>query len=158
MSGRGAGNTASLLARIAVLVFVLAYLLIGLNTLDATTRFVPVLAAGVTLLLVIADLLKTLLGRTVEHGDAAEGGGVSTEGVTAGRELAAIGLVAAGVAAVYFAGFLVAIPLYLFVSIAWLGKQPVRTALVVTLVTSVAIFLVFEFGLAYNLHRGTFFQ
>lgn len=147
-----------MLPAVAVGVFVASYLLVGFATLDPTTRFVPVLAAGVTLLLVIADILRVVLGHVREDGGSAEGGGVATEGVAAGRELAAIGLVAAGVAAVYFAGFHVAIPLYLFVSVAWLGGQSIRTALIVTVVTSLAVFLVFEVGLAYNLYRGVLFE
>lgn len=143
---------------LVVLAFVLAYIVTGFVTLDATTRFVPVLAAGVTLLLVVADLLRVSLGRDRDSGGAAEGGGVAIEGVAPARELGAIALVAAGVAAVYYLGFHVAIPLYLFVSVRWLGGQPLRTALIVTAATSLAIFLVFEVALAYNLHRGVLFD
>ena len=143
---------------VIVVAFIASYLLVGWLTLDETTRFVPLLAAGVTLLLALADTARVLLGRGGGEGSLAEGGGVATEGVTAGRELAAIGLVAAGVAGVYLVGFHVAIPLYLFVSMAWLGAQPVRKALVVAAATSIAIFVVFELALAYNLYRGILFH
>ena len=143
---------------LVVCAFVAAYLVIGLVTLDETTRFVPVLAAGVTLLLVVADIVRVLLGRSAPAGGVAEGGGVAIDGVAPRREVAAIGLVAAATAAVFYVGFHVAIPLYLFVSVAWLGRQPVRKALMVAAGTSLAIYVVFELALAYSLHRGIFFQ
>ncbi|MDX1500583.1 MAG: tripartite tricarboxylate transporter TctB family protein [Woeseiaceae bacterium] len=143
---------------LVVLSFVLAYIVTGFVTLDPTTRFVPVLAAGVTLLLVVADLLRVMLGRDRDPAGAGEGGGVAIEGVAPAREIGAIALVAAAVAAVYYLGFHVAIPLYLFASVRWLGGQPLRTALIVTAVTSLAVFLVFEVALAYNLHRGVLFD
>ena len=66
--------------------------------------------------------------------------------------------IAAATAAGFYVGFHVAIPLYLFVSVAWLGRQPVRKALMVAAGTSLAIYVVFELALAYSLHRGIFFQ
>ncbi len=157
MSPTGANAGRRLWPVLVVLGFVLAYIVTGFVSLDPTTRFVPVLAAGVTLLLVLADLLRIMLGRDHDPKGAGEGGGVAIEGVAPAREFGAIALVAAGVAAVYYLGFHVAIPLYLFVSVRWLGRQPVRTALIVTAATSLAIFLVFEVLLAYDLHRGVLF-
>ena len=159
MSGSTGPRTADRLwPAVIVAGFVTSYLLFGWLTLGETTRFVPLLAAGVTLLLALVDVARVLLGRAGGEGSLAEGGGVATEGVTAGRELAAVGLVAAGVAGVYLVGFHAAIPLYLFVSMAWLGGQPIRKALVVAATTSIAIFVVFELALAYNLYRGLLFH
>jgi hypothetical protein len=58
------------------------------------------------------------------------------------------------VVAIYLVGFLVAIPLYLYASIAFLGQQSRRSALIVALVTSLVIYLVFEVALAYDLFAG----
>lgn len=158
MSGNAGNGRGRLAPALVVCAFVATYLVIGLVTLDDTTRFVPVLAAGVTLLLVVADIARLLLGRSAAEGGVAEGGGVAIDGVAPRREIAAIGLVAAATAAVFYVGFHVAIPLYLFVSVAWLGGQPVRKALMVAAGTSLAIYLVFELALAYSLHRGILFQ
>lgn len=158
MNGSAVDGRGRLVSALVVCAFVAAYFVIGLVTLDETTRFVPVLAAGITLLLVVADIVKLLLGRSAADGAVAEGGGVAIDGVTPRREFAAIGLVAAATAGVFYAGFHIAIPLYLFVSVAWLGRLPVRNAFLVAIGTSLAIYVVFELALAYSLHRGIFFQ
>lgn len=142
----------SLVPSIVVGVFIIGYLVTGYRTLDETTRVVPLLTGGITLLLLIADLLRGLLGR--KAGDAAATPDEPGQVVTHGREISAILFVAGGVAAIYLVGFLIAIPLYLYVSIAFLGQQNHRIALTISLLTSLAIYLVFEVALAYDLFAG----
>jgi hypothetical protein len=102
------------------------------------------------------------VARVVSRGGArsgswvVEGGGVKVP-ESPGREYAAILLVAAGVAGVYLLGFLIAIPLYLFASIAFLGQQSMRVATIVALLTSLALYLVFEVVLDYRLFGGVLF-
>lgn len=138
-----------------ILAFVLGYLVIGLITLDETTRVVPLLAGGVTLALLVIDILRVMLGHGRDDG-APEGGGVVA--VRPQRELTAILFVAGGVAAIYLAGFLVAIPVYLFASIAFLGKQPIKTAAIVAVIATLIVYLVFEVLLAYDLYSGLLFD
>ncbi len=148
----------SLLASVVTLLFVVAYLVTGLVTLDETTRRVPLLAALVTLILLLVDIGRVIIRGGAQSGSwVVEGGGVKVP-ESRSREYAAILLVAAGVAAIYLLGFLIAIPLYLFASIAFLGQQSIRIATLVTLLTSAIVFLVFEVGLDYRLYPGVLFS
>ncbi len=133
---------------IAILTFVIAYLGTGYLTLNETTGFVPLVTGSVTLLLLVIDMLRTALARDVVVGSLS---------APPGRELKAIGYVAAVVAGIYVFGFLLTIPVYLFTSIAYLGKQSLRIALTVALLTSLAIYLLFDVLLAYKLYPGILF-
>ena len=139
-----------------ILAFVLGYLVVGLITLDETTRVVPLLAGGVTLALLVIEILRVMLGGGPDDNGAPEGGGVLA--VRPQRELAAILFVAGGVATIYLAGFLVAIPLYLFASIAFLGRQPIRAAAIVAVIATLIVYVVFEVLLAYELYPGLLFD
>lgn len=150
-----AARQAAIAVSAVVLAFVLTYLVIGFATLDATTRFVPLLAGGVTLLLVAIDLYRLSQGHGESIIGAQEGGGVAE--VKPVRELLAILYVAGGVALIYLLGFLIGIPVYLFTSIAYLGRQSKKTAAVVALITSALIYLLFEVALSYDLHAGILF-
>lgn len=145
-----------LMATTVILTFVLGYLVVGLVTLDETTRIVPLLAGGATLALLVIDLVRVMLGHVPGDSGAPEGGGVGT--VRPQRELAAIAFVAGGVALICAVGFLVAIPLYLLASIALLGRQPVKTAATVAAIATLVVYLVFEVLLAYDLYRGLLFE
>ena len=71
------------------------------------------LTGSVTLILVLVDIVRIVLRGGAQSGSwIVEGGGVKVP-ESRGREIAAISLVAAGVAGVYLLGFLLAIPLYL---------------------------------------------
>jgi hypothetical protein len=147
----------SLLPSIAALLFVVAYLVVGFVTLDETTRRVPLLAGMVTLVLLAIDIARVVSRGGARSGSwVVEGGGVKAP-ESPGREYAAILLVAAGVAGIYLLGFLISIPLYLFASIAFLGRQSLRLATVVSLLTSLAVYLVFEVALDYQLFAGILF-
>ncbi len=147
----------SVLPSAVILVFVVFYLITGYLSLDDTTRRVPLLAGVVTLVLVIIDIARVIIRGGAQSGSwVVEGGGVQVP-ESRGRELAAISLVAAGVAAIYLLGFLIATPLYLFASIAFLGKQSSRAAAAVALLTSLAIYLIFEVVLDYPLFPGLLF-
>lgn len=134
---------------IAILAFVIAYLGTAYLTLNETTGFVPLVTGSVTLLLLVVDMLRTAFARGVVAG---------TTSAPPGRELKIIGYVAAVVAGIYLFGFLLAIPVYLFTSIAYLGKQPLRIALTVALLASLVIYLLFEVLLAYKLYPGMLFE
>lgn len=147
----------SVLPSAVILVFVVFYLITGYLSLDDTTRRVPLLAGVVTLVLVVIDIARVIVRGGAQSGSwVVEGGGVQVP-ESRGRELAAISLVAAGVAAIYLLGFLIAIPLYLFASIAFLGQQSSRAAVAVALLTSLVIYVVFEVVLDYPLFPGLLF-
>ena len=147
----------SLLPSVATLLFVIAYLLSGWLTLDEVTRRVPLMTGGVTLVLLLVDIARVIARGGAQSGSwVVEGGGVKVP-ESRGREFAAIGLVAAGVGAIYLLGFLIAIPLYLYASIAYLGGQSARLAAVITVLTSLIIYLVFEVALEYRLFPGVLF-
>lgn len=147
---------ARLVPAAVILAFVVGYLAVGLLTIDATSRIVPLLAAGVTALLLVIDMLRVVLGHRSDDNATPEGGGV--QAVDPRRELVAVLSVVVGVAAIYVAGFLVAIPLYLFASIAFLGRQPIRSAAIVAVVATLVVYLVFEVLLAYDLYAGVLFE
>ena len=148
----------SYLPSVVILLFIVGYLVTGYLTLDETTRLVPLMAAGVTLVLALLDGFTTVLrGQTSEEGKT---GAVDRSVATATRRRAmlAVSTVAGGVAAIYLVGFLVAIPLYLFASIAYLGQQSAKVAVIAGLLTTLTIYLVFEVALSYRLFPGVLFS
>ncbi len=148
----------SLLPSIVIFAFIVAYIVSGYFMLDESTRLVPLLAGTVTLVLLILDMLMARFGAGGDRdSEQAEGGGVVVP-ESRGRELAAILFVAGGVAGVYLVGFLIAIPLYLFASIAYLGNQSTKIALIVALVASLLIYVLFEVALDYQLFPGVLFS
>jgi len=138
---------------IVILVFVVAYLGSGYLTLDSATRFVPLMVGSVTLLLLIVDMLRT----PGSHSSADVMNDANTTRVMPARELHVIAYVAGVAASIYLLGFAITIPVYLFTSIACLGKQSIRTAMTVALLTSLVIYLLFEVLLAYRLYPGMLF-
>jgi hypothetical protein len=148
----------SVLPSVLIILFTIAYLLTAYLTLDAASRRVPVLAAIVTLALLLLDVLKETLPRAgaVASADAPNEHDGDTP-VSRGREIKAILFVVGGVVGIYLIGFLAAIPLYLVASIAYLGAQPLRTAVIVAILSSLSIYLIFELALQYRLFPGILF-
>ena len=137
---------------LAVGLFVVSYLFVGYLTLDETGRRVPMIAAGVTLILVVIEWLRSRFRPNHrDNGGQREGGGVQAS-ESARREILAVAFVVGGVIGIYLLGFTVAIPLYLFSSIAYLGKQSLRTAIMVSAISSLVIYLVFELRIYSNYH------
>lgn len=127
---------------LAILLFVLAYLASALLTLDGATRVVPLMAGTVTLTLLLFDIVRP----------APTQGGAKP--VPPGCELNAIAYLVAAVIGIQLFGFWLTLPIYLFTSIAWLGKQALRTALTVSVLTSLLIYLLFEVLLGYRPYTG----
>jgi hypothetical protein len=76
------------------------------------------------------------------------------EGETVRRELIMWGYFLGFIGGILFFGFWVAIPIFLVVFLRFQAKSSWRTALILGLATSVALFLVFEKGLKVTLHPG----
>ena len=141
-----------MLQHVVIAAFIAGYIVTAFVTLAATPRFVPLLTAFVTLGLLAIDVLREVSRSRLHPTEA------PTTAEPAGRDIQALLLVAGGVVAIYLVGFLVALPLYLLVSIALFGRQPWRTAIAVSVLASVGIWLVFEVGLDYELFPGTLFR
>jgi hypothetical protein len=137
---------------IVLLLFVAGYAAIGLTTLDAASRAVPLLAALVTAVLIGIEIVKRLSAHATADTPAAE----STASV--GHELRVLGSVVAAVAGIYVAGFLVALPLYVALAIALIGRQPWRIAVATAAVTTAVIYVAFEVVLSYRLFAGVLFS
>ena len=136
----------SLVAAALILVFTLAYLAVGYLTLDPASRSVPILAALVTTALLCLELFR--LGQ--QRGSS----GIEPIDVAHRKAWPVLLSVAALVAAIFLAGFLVAIPLYLLATIAFIGRQPLRLAFTIALTATAAIYGVFELLLSYRLYSG----
>lgn len=137
---------------IVLLAFVAAYAAIGLTTLDAASRAVPLLAALVTAVLLGIEIVKRL------SASAADATSVAESTTSIGHELRVLGSVAAAVAGIYVAGFLIALPLYVALAIALIGRQPWRIAIATAAVTIAAIYVAFEVVLSYRLFAGVLFS
>ena len=137
---------------IVLLLFVATYAAIGLTTLDAASRAVPLLAALVTAVLIGIELVKRFSAKTAADARTEK----STAGI--GHELRVLGSVVAAVAGIYIVGFLVALPLYVAFAIALIGRQPWRIAIATAAVTSAAIYIAFEVVLSYRLYAGVLFS
>ena len=137
---------------IVLLLFVAAYAVIGMTTLDPASRAVPLLAALVTAVLIGIELVKRFSAKTATD--------TRTEKSTAsvGHELRVLGSVVAVVAGIYVVGFLVAVPLYVAFAIALIGRQSWRVAIATAAVTTAAIYVAFEVVLSYRLFAGILFS
>ncbi len=137
---------------IVLLLFVAAYAVIGMTTLDPASRAVPLLAALVTAVLIGIELVKRFSAKTATDTRTEE----STASV--GHELRVLGSVVAVVAGIYVVGFLVAVPLYVAFAIALIGRQSWRVAIATAAVTTAAIYVAFEVVLSYRLFAGILFS
>lgn len=151
-----AQNTSSMAPVIAIACFVVVYITTGYMTLDEESRHVPLLTAYVTIFLLILEGLKRYLPSL--GGMPQNGASEDEEAVTLGREITGL-LYTAGLAVgIYFVGFYVATPLYVFLAIAYLGNQSKKSATTVAVIASVVIYVVFELGLETRLYKGLFFS
>jgi hypothetical protein len=143
----------SVLPTLLVLVFVIAYLITAYQTLDPDSRHLPVMTAWLTIFLLVLDLFFSLSGR-----NAGKGIEKSSLDVPLSAELKGVVSLVCLVAGVYFFGFYPAGLLYMLLAIWWLGQQPLRVAIITSLSTIAAIYLIFEKALAFQLFAGILFS
>ena len=138
-------NTTSLAPVIFIFCFTIIYIVTGYMTLDEDSRHVPILTGYVTIFLLIFETLKRFVVVKSEKQPEAE---IKSDedpvNVSILRELTGLLYVAGLAMTIYFFGFFVAIPVYLFVAIVFLGKQSKKTAIIVTTIASIIIYIVFE--------------
>ncbi len=137
---------------VTLLAFIAGYAAIGYWTLDPASRAVPLLAAVVTAVLIGIELGKRVASRARQHmpSDASP--------LDRNHELRVLASVVAAVTGIYLVGFLIALPVYLAVAIAWLGRQPWRIAIATAVLTTAGIYLAFEVVLSYRLFAGVIFS
>ena len=153
MSAPRHGRRRSALATsFVLLIFVCLYAATGYWTLDPSSRAVPLLAALVTAVLIVFELTKRIRDRAPAGEEAQD----RSAGVR--YELLVLASVVAAVAGIYVVGFLVALPLYLALAIALLGRQPWRIAIATAALTTIAIYVAFEVVLSYRLYAGIVFS
>lgn len=128
------------------------YLVTGYRTLDEESRHVPMLAAWLTLFVLLLDMVASWRGKHASLSVKVD------EGVTIKNELRALLSLIGLVIAVYFLGFYVGGALYLLTSLWWVGKQGARFSTITTVIAFACIYLLFEKVLAFQLFRGILFS
>jgi hypothetical protein len=155
-------NTTSLAPVIFIFCFTVIYIITGYMALDEDSRHVPILTGYVTIFLLIMETLKRFVaggsgnqpGAELESDDE----GIDVANVSILREVTGLLYVAGLAMTIYFFGFFVAIPAYLFVAIVFLGKQSKKTASIVTIIASIIIYIVFELLLETRMYQGLLFS
>lgn len=134
-----------------LLVLTVAYLGTAYATLEGMSRRLPLLAAYATIFLLLVELLRCWIQ---EPGPESKRKRDAAIGVCVSREIYGLSCVIGCLMGIYFVGFYVAIPAYILVSIALLGKQSPVTAVLASLMTSLSIYVVFDVLLGYQLFAG----
>jgi hypothetical protein len=104
------------------------------------------------------DKVSRLVGRPIESGIAAAAlsGGEAplSPAETVRRELVLWGYFLGFIAGILLFGFWIAIPVFLVTFLRFQAKSSWRTALILSIGASIALFLMFERGLKVQVHRG----
>lgn len=145
----------------AVLAIAAAGLWYAASGYGATARQLPMLVASGIFVLALLDLLSRLPGAIGALLRTALGAGFDEPELdTRGRwpeELVQLGWVVAAVAAVVFAGFLVTIPVFVFLYSRLHGSRSTLASLAAAGIATGGVVLVFEVLLDYTLYRGVLF-
>lgn len=144
---------ARILPSLLMLVFVIAYLITAYQTLDQDSRHLPVLTAYLTVCFLLMDLFATLTRQNTSREPNHSG-----REVTLLAEVKGVVSLVSLVVGVYLFGFYAAGLLYILLAIWWLGQQPLRFAIIISLSTIAAIYLIFEKALAFQLYAGILFS
>jgi hypothetical protein len=150
-----AKNTTSFAPVIFIFCFTVGYIATGYIYLDEESRHVPILTGYVTIFLLALEALKRFIPSMAE--EPKDTSGVEAVTVSVSREIIGLAYVVALASLIYIFGFYVAIPIYLFIAIAYLGNQPIKTAGISAVVASAVIYVVFELILETRLYQGLFF-
>lgn len=142
-----AENTVALI----IVLFCILYMVAAWVSLGEVSRQMPLLTGGVTVLLVVFSILsRSIRGNRTpsdEHPDA-------MIEVPLAREFAGILYVVVLLLGIYLVGFYVAIPVYVFLSIGFLGHQSLKAAVLAASSALMAIYLMFDLALEYPLFTG----
>jgi putative tricarboxylic transport membrane protein len=150
-------NTSSLAPVIFILCFTIGYILTGYMSLDEDSRHVPLLTGFVAITLLFFEAMKRFIFKA-DAVSVEESVSDDDMDVPLSREITGLAYIAGLAMAIYFLGFYAAIPIYLFVAIAYLGKQPKKSAITVAIIASVVIYVVFQLLLEIRLYQGLLFS
>jgi hypothetical protein len=124
----------------------------------------PVLVAWIMIVLTVIDALTQFetpwgrwLRRLVTAERIVEWKPEGDEAARIGRVLLSIGWVAGYVVLVYFVGYLISTPIYMFLYMLLHGQHSVLNSALVTVGTTLAIWLTFEVLFKYPLYPGILF-
>ena len=154
-------NTA---ARSIVPPILLALLSIGFivwsYSYSPTSRMVPLVVGYATLVLVVLDLLSRFDNGFARFVRAAAGADFSNLELPStprpSKELVQVAWMLAAVGAALVLGLLVAVPLYVLLSMRFNGGRSWRESAISAAATALFVYVVFEFLLSYELYRGIF--
>lgn len=150
-----ATNTTSIAPVIFIFCFTVGYIATGYIYLDEDSRHVPILTGYVTIFLLTLETLKRFIPSMSQ--EPKDTSGMEAVSVPISREVIGLSYVAWLAGLIYIFGFYVAIPVYLFVAITYLGHQRKKTAIISAIVASAVIYVVFELILETRLYQGLFF-
>lgn len=141
----------SVLVMLVLLACATGYLVTGYLTLGAESRGVPIFTAYATIFLLLLGIARQLFPR---RGEKSEEPTDELASVSLRRELQGLLYIVSFLLGIYLVGFYIAAPVYLFASIAFLGKQSMKSAGLATIFTTVAIYVTFGLILEYPLFAG----
>ena len=147
-----------LFVTIAVLALFLGMLAWSQSIPDVRGREFPMLVSSAAIVLCLLDVLAhtdTAAGRAIAlllSGAADHSERPAAH--TVAREAMAVGWIAAAMALIVLAGFLVALPVYVFGYMLLYAGRTVRAGAITALATTVCIWVGFELLLSYELYRG----
>ena len=134
------------------------------RTYSASSGRMPELVAWITIVFSLVDVTIQFdtsfsrgLRRLVTAERIVEWKMEGEEDVSFGRVLVSVLWVAGYVVLLYFVGFLIATPIYIFPYMIFHGGHTVRNSLLVTAATTLAIWLIFELIFKYPLYPGALF-
>ena len=154
-----AQNTTSLAPVVFIFCFTLIYIFTGYISLDEDSRHVPIMTGYVTIFLLLFEALKRYLPKNKkEQLEGEVKANEETINVSILREFIGLLYVASLALMIYFFGFFIAVPTYLFFAITFLGNQPKKMAIAATLIASIIIYLVFQLLLEIRMYEGLLFS
>jgi len=151
MSTQRTNRIINMLPSLLITAFVLAYLVIGYQTLEVESRQVPVMTAWITLFLLALDLFTSWKGGNEENHKKDE------VDVPLFIEFRAPLSLLALIVMIYFVGFYIGGSIYLVLALSLLGGQRLRFSVITTVLTFLSLYLLFEKGLSFQLFRGVLF-
>ena len=162
MTGAAAASRRHLYAALVVFALIAGFL-IWASTLDRASGLVPVLVGWLGVVLCGLDVIAhtpTRLGHLVgavlsgtAHFEAAE----EEDRAGGAREATAVLWMLGGLVLIVLLGFLVGAPLYIVAYMLVRGRKSLRASLAAALLTSLFIWLVFDYLMQYEVYRGILF-
>lgn len=162
MHARDPSSFSRYVAPVLLLLFAVGFLLLAYSY-EGRTRQVPVLIGWILLALCALDVVAVSATRAGEAVKAFFAGAIVANdggelaGYPVGKVILAILWPSAFVALVVVVGFVVAIPIYVFLFVAIQGRGGIGRAALASIITTVCIYVLFEKLLDYEIYQGMLF-